>query len=438
MSNSSKKILERKSFANIKTELEVPNLLLTQFRSYENFLQKDLPPEERKSTGLQSAFKDTFPIYNDSGTLSLEFVSYHLGKLIYSERECKEKSLTYSVPLKLKVMFVIRDIDEVTGEKRIKEIKEEDIFLGDIPLMTDRGTFIINGAERVVVSQLHRSPGVTLLEDEGKLDVSGQKLFTAKLIPYFGSWLEFEYDTNNFLYIVIDRKKKFYITTFLKALGYSVEEIIKLFYDTKVINISKSDREYNGWVISQDIINETTGEVVAEAGAEIDSFYLKKFALLKINEVEVVDQDKVVSYTLLNTMQKDATVGTDQALEQIYKKLRPGYPVSPKLAKELFENLFFNPKRYSLGKVGRYKLNKKFNLNISEDTMILTREDVIATIAKLISINAEIEESDDIDHLSNRRVRSVGELAENAVRSGLAKMAKSISDKLNFPDVEEL
>ncbi|HDS08859.1 MAG TPA: DNA-directed RNA polymerase subunit beta [Firmicutes bacterium] len=438
MSNSSKKIIERKSFANIKTELEVPNLLLTQFKSYENFLQKEIPPEERKSIGLQSAFKDTFPIYNDSGTLSLEFVSYHLGKLIYSERECKEKGLTYSVPLKLKVMFVIRDIDEVTGEKRIKEIKEEDIFLGDIPLMTDRGTFIINGAERVVVSQLHRSPGVTFLEDEGKLDISGQKLFTAKLIPYFGSWLEFEYDTNNFLYIVIDRKKKFYITVFLKALGYSVEEIIKLFYETRDINISKPDRDYHGWVISRDIINETTGEVIAEAGAEIDSFYLKKFALFKINQIEVVDQDKVVSYTILNTLQKDATVGTDLALEQIYKKLRPGYPVSPKLAKELFENLFFNPKRYSLGKVGRYKLNKKFNLSIPEDTMVLTREDVIATIAKLISINAEIEESDDIDHLSNRRVRSVGELAENAVRSGLAKMAKSISDKLNFPDVEDL
>jgi len=484
----------RRNFGKIKKIMEIPNLIEMQKSSYERFLQKDIPPQEREEVGLQAAFKSVFPIHDFSGTSSLEFVRYSFEDVKYDEEECINKGMTYEAPLRLTVRLVVFDVDSTDGTKTIRDIKEQEIYFGTIPMMTDRGTFIINGTERVVVSQLHRSPGVFFDHDKGKTHASSKLLYSARIIPLRGSWLDFEFDPKDILYVRIDRRRKFPVTVLLKALGYSTKEILSNFYEIETIRIDKDVcwreakienlyqkklsmpithpatgevlakegekytkrlhrilenagvksipmyfEELLGRVLADDIVDPDTGEVILECNRELTPEVLEQIKEKGIKEVKCLVLDLPdVNTTIRDTMLMEKFENPDEAVLDIYRKMRPSSPPTQEVANNFFRNLFFNLDTYDLSAVGRLKLNHRLGLNTSLDQRVLQPEDIMATVKELIRLKVTEAMGDDIDNLGNRRVRPVGELLENQYRIGLVRMERAVKERMSLQEVETL
>jgi len=431
-----KKKIERHSFARIPQAIDYPNLLEVQLKSFQDFLQEHVSPEKRESKGLQAVFNSVFPISDSAGNYELQFVEYYLDKPKYSERECQERGVSYAVPLKAKMRLAIKD---VTGETdNFTEFIEQDVYLGNMPYMTARGTFIINGAERVIVSQLHRSPGVFFSDT---LHPNGTPIYSARIIPFRGSWVEFTTDVNDVMYVYIDRKKKFPVTMLLRAIGFStVEDIVNAFEESEEIEIQLENMpNLVGQMLATDVVDFSTGEVIAEQGKNITQEMLDQFLELGVKKVKIVRPSDVNSPNLvLNTLRKDTAKTEAEAIEAIYRQLRSGEPPDIDTARALIERMFFNEKRYDLGAVGRYRINKKLGLDIPYDKTVLTREDIIAILKYLIGMREGRNPSDDIDHLGNRRVRTVGEQLASQFNVGFARMARTIKERMNIGDAEKL
>jgi len=479
----------RKDFGCIESVASMPNLIEVQKNSYYNFLQSNVAPDERTDSGLHAAFKSVFPITDFSDNATLEFISYKLDDSKYDIDECRQRGVSYSAPVRVLMRLIVWITDEDTGAKEIKDIKEQEVYVGDIPLMTPSGTFVINGVERVIVSQMHRSPGVFFGHDKGKTHISGKLLYSARIIPYRGSWLDFEYDHKNILYARIDRRRKVAATLILKALGLENQEILETYYakdtykklkngwavpfvpeqwfgavleedlvDKKnktVAEIGKkltprmckklakdgleailleSDK-LSGRYISSDIVNDA-GEIYAEAGDELTPALVISLEEKGIKELSVISLDEFGS-DLINTLAVDKSEGTDDALKEIYKIMRPGEVTTPEVAGELFHNMFFNSDRYDLSDVGRMKLNKRLGFDDLDDSIgVLRKEDIIEVVRELINIKNGKGDIDDIDNLGNRRVRSVGELMENQFRIGLVRMERAIIDRMSSVEID--
>ncbi|MCF2640429.1 DNA-directed RNA polymerase subunit beta [uncultured Fusobacterium sp.] len=440
------KLVERLNFGRIKERGTMPHFLEFQLDSYEDFLQAKEAPNNRKDKGLESAFREIFPVESSNGDIKLEYVSYELHEAeppLNDELECKKRGKTYSGSLKVRL--------RLTNKKSGNEIQESLVYFGEVPLMTERGTFIINGAERVVVSQLHRSPGVSFNKE---INIqTGKDLFSGKIIPYKGTWLEFETDKNDFLSVKIDRKKKVLATVFLKAIDFfdNNTEIKDYFLETKELDLASIFQKYKnreellsvirtrfeGSFIKEDIYDEETGEIIAEADALIDEALIESLIDNKVEKVvywEVKPEDKLLANTVMN----DSTLTKEEAVTEVFKKLRPGDLVTVESAKSLVRQMFFNPQRYDLEPVGRYKMNKRLKLNVPEDEILLTKEDIIATMKYVINLNNGNGHTDDIDNLSNRRVRGVGELLLMQIKAGLSKMGKMVKEKMTVQDSETL
>ncbi len=481
---------KRHNFGKVPHILEIPNLIEIQQKSYEKFLQKDIPPDKREDIGLQAAFLSVFPISDYNETATIEFLGYTIGEPKFNVRDCLQKGITYAAPIKIKVRLNLWEF-ESKGEKRLKEKREEDVYIGEIPLMTETGTFIINGTERVVVSQLHRSPGVFFNHDKGKTHASGRLLYSARVIPSRGSWLDFEFDTKDILFVRIDRRRKLPATIVLKALGYTNEDLLKIFYPIEDIKIDKdkfirnvsdvligqktstnivdpytkelivkegskitrsairkmenagiktipiTKEEIIGRITLKDIIDPSTGEVIVESNEAITENALNRILSLKIDTLTLLFIDNVHYLpSLRDTLLTDKVNTQDEALIEIYKKLRPGEPPTLAAAKDLFNGLFFDPKRYDLSPVGRLKINKRLNLDIPLDTRVLTASDIVEIVKYLFNLRTGKGEVDDIDHLGNRRVRRVGELLENQFRIGLVRMERTIKEKMTLTELE--
>jgi DNA-directed RNA polymerase subunit beta len=439
---------KRINFASIKEPLAYPDFLEVQLKSFQDFLQLDMPPEKRKKEGLYKVFTENFPIADTRNNFVLEFLDYYLDPPRYSMDECIARGLTYSVPLKAKMKLFCTDPDHEDFETII-----QDVYLGPIPYMTDRGTFVINGAERVVVSQLHRSPGVFFGQS---IHANGTKLYSARIIPFKGSWIEFATDINNVMYAYIDRKKKLPVTTLLRAIGFeSDKDILEIFNLAEEIKVTKPNlKKYLGrrlaarvlrtWI--EDFVDEDTGEVVS---IERNDVVIDREAILDENAMDVIldagaqnillhlEDQNLNDYAIIyNTLQKDPSNSEKEAVLYIYRQLRNAEPADDASAREVITNLFFSEKRYDLGDVGRFRINRKLNLSISEDIKVLTKEDIIEIIKYLIQlINSKVV-VDDIDHLSNRRVRTVGEQLYNQFGIGLARMARTVRERMNVRDNE--
>ena len=493
----------RKSFGHIKEILDMPNLIEVQRESYEKFLQSNTDAKKRIHFGLQQVLKEIFPIHDYSGKATLEFIKYKLDKPKYDVDECKQRGFTYASGLKVTLRLIRYDIDEEDIEKKMfRDSVDDEVYLGDMPLMTERGTFVVNGVERVVVSQMHRSPGVFFDHDNGKSHLSGKVLYSARIIPMRGSWIDFEFDVKDFLYVRIDRKKKMLASTFFMACkkdtkekkdvsGMSPEEILGYFYETtklvrrndgwittfdkakfnnikltnNLINVKNKsvikkagskitlkeaeeleknglkeifffDKNLIGKYFAKDIINTKTGKIFFEAGDEIDEKNFKLIEENNIENIEILNIDHVnVSAALRNTVHADLNINREEALIDIYRNLRPGEPPTFEAAELMFHNMFFNPERYDLSKIGRYKLNNRNELNIDEEVNVITTEDVLKIVKNLLELNDRKGKKDDIDHLGNRRVRSVGELIENQYRIGLVRMERAIKERMHSVDI---
>ena len=486
----------RKDFSKIATPVEIPNLIELQRKSYEKFLQAEVQPSKRESIGLQSVFKSVFPIEDFNKTASLEFESYTLEKPKYDVGECRQRGMTFAAPLKITVRLVVYDVDEEAGTRNIRDIKEQEVYMGEIPLMTEAGSFIINGTERVIVSQLHRSPGVIFDHDQGKSHSSGKILYSARIIPHRGSWLDFEFDHKDILYARIDRKRKLPATIVLRAMGLANQEILNYFYRIETIAFDKDKKFYKmvdldilagqraeedildpktgeaivkknrkftkavikrieeagikrleipseavvGRVASEDIVDEKTGEVLLETNQELSEAKIEELHTKGIKEVKVIFTDNLTHGPFVReTLLLDKISSPEEALIEIYKRMRPGDPPTIEAAKVLFENLFFNPDRYDLSRVGRLKLNYKFpENNVPPTTSILTKQDILSTLYYLCELNNGRGTIDDIDHLGNRRVRPVGELIENQYRIGLVRMERAIKERMSIQEIETL
>ncbi|PIQ94765.1 MAG: DNA-directed RNA polymerase subunit beta [Nitrospirae bacterium CG11_big_fil_rev_8_21_14_0_20_41_14] len=481
---------KRLNLGKVPPFLEIPNLIEIQKGSYENFLQKDVPLDKREESGLQAAFLSVFPILGYNETASIEFLGYMIGEQKFSIRDCLQKGITYAAPLKIRVKLNLWEF-ESKEDKRLRESREEDVYIGEVPLMSDTGTFIINGTERVVVSQLHRSPGVFFSHDKGKTHFSGRLLYSARVIPSRGSWLDFEFDAKDILYVRIDRRRKLPATIVLKALGYSNEDLLKIFYPIEVINIygnkftravsevlvglktahnivapdtkelivkegSKitkgavrkmeasgiktipiSKDEILGRITMKDIIDPSTGEVVVEGNEVITEDAFNRILSLKIDSLSLLFIDNVHYLpSLRDTLLTDKVSTQEEAHLEIYKKLRPGEPPTLAAAKDLFNGLFFDPKRYDLSPVGRLKLNLRLGINVPLETRVLTDNDIVEIVRYLFGLRTGEGEVDDIDHLGNRRIRRVGELLENQFRIGLVRMERIIKEKITLTDIE--
>ncbi|MGH7098726.1 MAG: DNA-directed RNA polymerase subunit beta, partial [Stellaceae bacterium] len=502
----------RKSFGRIPEVAPMPNLIEVQKSSYDHFLQMGVVPEERANVGLQEVFRSVFPIRDFSDRAQLEFVRYELETPKYDVDECQQRGITYAAPLKVTLRLVVWDVDEDTGSRSIRDIKEQDVYMGDMPLMTKNGTFIINGTERVIVSQMHRSPGVFFDHDRGKTHSSGKYLFAARVIPYRGSWLDFEFDAKDHVYVRIDRRRKLPATTLLLALddaateekraegktlapgeasGMSKEEILGAFYDTLLFR-----RGSNGWMrrfdpeqfkaklgadlidaatgevkaeagaklsprraerlreeglsdvlvaegdlvgryFAADLINEETGEVYFEAGDEITAAALVQLAEGGIEELPVLAIDHVATGAYMrNTLAIDKNATREDALIDIYRVMRPGEPPTLETAETLFRSLFFDTERYDLSAVGRVKMNSRLELDTEDSIRILRKPDILAILRVLVELKDGRGEIDDIDHLGNRRVRSVGELMENQYRVGLLRMERAIRERMSSVEID--
>jgi DNA-directed RNA polymerase subunit beta len=427
-----KGFIERKSYGKLRAAIDMPNLLDIQLDSYDDFLQKDTPSSDRKRQGLQAVFDSIFPITDVHNLYSLEFVDYSVGTPKYEVTECLERGTTYAAPLRATLRLISR---EKQGEEfRVKDIVEQTVFLGELPLMTREGTFIVNGSERVIVSQLHRSPGVFFDET---IHPNGKRLFSARIIPYKGAWLEFSLDINDIMYVHIDRKRKLPVTTFLRALGFSrSEEILSLFHGDREVKV---DEEAVGAIASADIADRRTGEVLVEAFRTIDSELLDALKAARVGkitalDVNVEDDGGVIS----NTLDKDPCDNDEEALSRIYSLLRPGDPPNIETARNLLERQFFSPRRYHLGDVGRYRMNERLDMRIPLGFTTLCIEDFLKVINYLIDLFKGDGYTDDIDHLGNRRIRSVGELLGNQFSIGLSRMARTIRERMSLRDSEQL
>lgn len=482
----------RKDYSSIKKIITIPNLIDIQKKSYEQFLQSNVPPEEREDMGLQGVFKSVFPIKDFIESSSLEFVKYTIGEPKYDVDECREKGMTYAAPLRVLVRLVVWDREAEQGLQTIRDVKEQEVYFGEIPLMTDNGTFIINGTERVVVSQLHRSPGIFFDHDKGKSHISGKLIFSARIIPHRGSWLDLEFDPKDIIYVRIDRRRKFPVTVLLKALGFSEEDLLNYYYPSEEISL-KDDKFirkfkpefFKGERSPADIVNPYTNEILIKKGRRITTSLLNKLHTTFIDTIPIEEEEliervvshdiidpetgkvlvkcdqkldektlvtlrehKVNSFSVLffenndlsirNTLQVDKLSSSEEAIIEIYRRLRPSDPSTKDAAVSFFSNLFFNPDRYDLSKVGRLKLNHKLGLAIPLDVRVLTKEDILEGVKYLIKIKNGEGNIDDIDHLGNRRVRSVGELVENQYRIGLMRMERAIKERMSLQEVETI
>jgi DNA-directed RNA polymerase subunit beta len=484
----------RRTFGRIKKIIEFPNLIDIQKRSYEEFLQRDVAAEARKDQGLQAVFKSVFPIKDFNETASLEFVGYTLSEPKYDVDECHQRGMTFAAPLKVTVQLVIWDVDPESGARSIKNVKEQEVYFGEIPLMTQHGTFMVNGTERVIVSQLHRSPGVFFDHDKGKTHASGKLLYSARIIPYRGSWIDFEFDPKDILFVRIDRRRKFHATVVLRALGMTTEDILNYFYrrDTIVLDgrkaaklfqpdhlvgvkatrdvrhpgtnelLVKEGRKFTklalrqmesagieqipitveevlGRVSAHDVKDPKTAEVLLGCNEEITEEKLELLRQRGIDRIEVLFLDDThIGPALRNTLLQDKIADPQEAILEIYRRLRPGDPPTPETATTFFNNLFFNPERYDLSRVGRLKLNHKLKLTVPLDQGTLRREDILEVVRYLIELKNGNGQIDDIDHLGNRRVRAVGELVENQYRIGLVRMERAIKERMSLQDIETL
>ncbi len=484
----------RRSFGRISKIIDIPYLLEIQRHSYDEFLQRVLSPEKRMDSGLQGVFRSVFPIKDFNETASLEFVSYALGEPKYSVEECHQRGMTYAAPLKVTIQLVLWDVDQRTGARTIKNVKEQEVYFGEVPLMTAQGTFMVNGTERVIVSQLHRSPGVFFDHDKGKTHASGKLLYSARIIPYRGSWIDFEFDPRDILYVRIDRRRKFHATVLLRALGMTGEDILNYFYrkDTilfdgkRVAKVFKPEQlvgvratkdvrhpvsnellvkegrkftrgvlkqieaagidqvpitleEVVGRVAAHDVIDPATKEVLLECNQEVTQERLDLLFGRGVSAIEVLFIDDLhIGPALRNTLLQDKISSPDEAVIEIYRRLRPGDPPTREAATTFFHNLFFNPERYNLSRVGRLKLNHKLRLDAPLDQGTLRREDILEVVRYLVELKNGNGVVDDIDHLGNRRVRAVGELVENQFRIGLVRMERAVKERMSLQDVETL
>jgi DNA-directed RNA polymerase subunit beta len=482
----------RRSFGKIKKIIDIPNLIEIQKRSYDEFLQADATAEERGDVGLQGVFKSVFPIKDFNENASLEFVSYELGTPKYDVDECHQRGMTFAAPIKVKIQLVIWDVEG--GHRSIKNVKEQEVYFGEIPLMTSNGTFMINGTERVIVSQLHRSPGVFFEHDKGKTHSTGKLLYSARIIPYRGSWIDFEFDPRDVLYVRIDRRRKFPATVLLRALGNTTEDLLNYYYkkDMLILDGKQLAKQFKpdqllGARVSREVKDPKSGEVLAREGRKFNRAVVRQLEQAKIEEVpiaidevrgrisahdvpdpntgeillrinEELTDEKVeqlqthgvkrieVLYTedqpgggpLRLTLLQDKLDGPDEAIIEIYKRLRPGDPPTMETATAFFNNLFFNPERYDLSKVGRLKLNHKLKINVPLEQGTLRREDILEVVRYLVDLKNGNGQIDDIDHLGNRRVRAVGELVENQFRIGLVRMERAIKERMSLQDIETL
>jgi DNA-directed RNA polymerase subunit beta len=424
---------KRITFGKIAEIIEAPDLLNIQLESWDSFLQADVPPSRRKSRGLQAVFKMNFPVTDARENFLLEFVEYYIEKPKYSVAECEERGLTYAVPVKAKLRLSQKAED---GKAYVNTI-EQDVYLGNLPTMTHRGTFIINGAERVVVSQLHRSPGVFFSES---IHPNGTPIYSARIIPFRGSWVEFTTDINNIMYAYIDRKKKFPVTTLLRALGYSSDdEILELFNLVEEVDVAKADlREYVDRMICSDVVDRKTGEIFINKDSALTEEHIKRIKKSNVRKIRFLQQQGNEVSVIAKTISKDLVRSEEDALGAIYKQLRSGDAPDLETAKNLIDRLFFNEKRYDLGDVGRYRLNSKLGLDIPVNTTTLTKQDIVAIINYLIELQQKKRAVDDIDHLGNRRVRTVGEQIAQQFNIGLARMARTIRERMNIRDNESL
>jgi len=495
----------RKYYGKIREVLEMPNLIEVQKSSYDLFLRSGDHAQPADGEGIKGVFQSVFPIKDFNETAVLEFVKYELDKPKYDVEECQQRDMTYAAPLKVTLRLIVFDVDEDTGAKSVKDIKEQDVFMGDMPLMTQNGTFIVNGTERVIVSQMHRSPGVFFDHDKGKTHSSGKLLFACRIIPYRGSWLDFEFDAKDIVFCRIDRRRKLPVTTLLYALGMDQEAIMTAYFDTVDFSLSKDG---NGWVtkffpervrgtrpghdlvdadtgeviaeagnkitpravkqliddgkvqnlmlpfdqvvgryVSRDIINEETGAIYVEAGDEltwelakdgsVSGGTLKELLDAGITEIPCLDIDNVIHGPYIrNTMAADKNMGRDTALMDIYRVMRPGEPPTVEAASNLFDTLFFDSERYDLSAVGRVKMNMRLDLDAEDTVRTLRREDIVACIKALCDLRDGRGDIDDIDHLGNRRVRSVGELMENQYRVGLLRMERAIKERMSSVEID--
>jgi DNA-directed RNA polymerase subunit beta len=427
--------LERRSFSRLSAIIDLPDLLDIQLKSFTEFVQAEIDPAKRANKGLQAVFTSIFPIYDSRENFCLEFVEFYVEKPKYDVDECQERGVTYSVPLKAKLRLSVKD--EATGT--YGETTEQVVYLGNIPFMTNRGTFIINGAERIVVSQLHRSPGVFF--DELK-HPNGTKMFAARIIPLRGSWVEFTTDINDVMYVYIDRRKKFPVTTLLRALGYSTDrDLLQLFDLVEEVELTGAQsKKYIGRQSIADVVDRDTGEVLLEKDVELTEETLDRLKKAKVETLKLLrtSEGTFGPEVISNTLRRDNAKSQEDALETIYRQLRAGDAPDLDTAKQLLERLFFNPKRYDLGDVGRYRLDKKLGLNIPQETTVLTKEDIIAIIKHLLDMRAGHRTADDIDHLGNRRIRTVGEQLSQQMSLGLSRMARTIKERMNLRDSEKL
>ena len=485
----------RKKFATVASIIEPPHLISMQRKSYEKFLQMDKDPDDREDYGLQAILKNVFPINDFNGVCSLEFVRYKFGEPKYTVQECLQRGMTYEIPLKIIVRLLTFDIDGETGVQTIRDIKEQEVFLGSIPLMTGDGVFVVNGTERVIVSQLQRSPGLFYTHDNGKSHASGKLLYSARIIPVRGSWIDLEFDIKDILHVRIDRRRKFPVTTLLKAIGYTDEQLLREFYpinrvmcENDTFKIHFDAETARGQRLEFDLISPIDGEVIAKKGRKVSKVLSKKIESVGIQYLQISREELTGRYlaqtiykpgtedeilalsntevndTVLQSLQEaginefdvlfidgvqyseafrrtlalDKVASKNEALLEIYRRLRPSSPPTVEVAATFFENLFFNQDLYDLSEVGRYKINAKLGLDIDIQNRALTHDDIIHSIRYLVRLKDTQGGVDDIDHLGNRRVRTVGELVENQYRMGLVRMERAIKERMTLQDVETL
>ncbi len=481
----------RKFYGSIREVAEMPNLIEVQKASYDQFLLVDEPEGGRPDEGLQAVFKSVFPISDFSNTALLEFVRYDFEPPKYDVDECRQRGMTYSAPLKVTLRLIVFDIDQDTGAKSVKDIKEQEVYMGEMPLMTNNGTFIVNGTERVIVSQMHRSPGVFFDHDKGKTHSSGKLLFAARIIPYRGSWLDIEFDAKDIVHARIDRRRKIPVTSLLYALGLDGEEILGTFYQKltytkaddgwrfpfdparmrgfKPVNdlidadsgeviveaghkitargarllaeknvkaLKVVDEDLYGHYLAEDMVNPGSGEIYAEAGDEITEKLLNTLLEAGYDELKVLDIDHINTGAYIrNTLAADKNESREDALFDIYRVMRPGEPPTIETAEAMFTSLFFDPERYDLSAVGRVKMNMRLDLDAEDTVRVLRKEDILAVITTLLELRDGKGEIDDIDNLGNRRVRSVGELMENQYRIGLLRMERAIKERMSSVEI---
>ena len=486
----------RKNYKKISSAIDLPYLIEVQKNSYKQFLQADIDPAQRKNVGLQAVFNSVFPVSDFSETATVEFVGYSFEQPKYSEGECRQRGMSFAAPLKVVIRLVVWDVDKETDVKSIRDVKEQEVYFGEIPLMTDSGTFIVNGTERVIVSQLHRSAGVFFDHDRGKGSTSGKLLYSARVIPYRGSWLDFEFDSKDLLFVRIDRRRKLHATVLLKALGYSTADLLDRYYDKEIIKVEEGTfkKELNfanmrGQKASRDFIDPETGKVIVKKNRRITMGAIRQLeasgvtdqviegvelvgkvlaenitdsagiVVLPLNteieesHIEIIKESGVDTFSILfidgvnvdasfrNTLTNDKVPDEgfrEEAILDIYKRMRPGEPPAIEPAETLFNSLFFDASRYDLSAVGRIKLNERLDLEHPIEQRTLTKEDILRTVDILLKLRLGVGDIDDIDNLSNRRVRAVGELLENQYRIGLLRIERAIGERLQLADVDTL